>query len=368
MTFRNKRDYYEVLGVPRKATKDEIKNAYRKLALQYHPDRNKSPDAEEKFKEISEAYAVLSDDEKRGQYDMFGHAGIGSRYTTEDIFRGVDFDDIFRNLGFGFGGFDRIFDTFFGGRRDVHYGPEKGVDMRYDLEISLEEVARGLKTEIGVPRNENCRACGGTGAKPGTQPIICPACHGTGQIQHTRSMGFARFVQIVTCDRCNGKSTIIESPCKECHGSGIVKQYRRIRIDVPPGVDAGHHLRLRGEGEAGSRGGPPGDLYVVIHVKPHKIFERDEDDIVCEVPISFFQATLGDEVEVPTLEGKARLKIPPGTQYGTVFRLKGKGLPKLRGFGRGSELVKVIVRTPDRLTGRQKRLLQESAREFGEEL
>ncbi|MEM3383696.1 MAG: molecular chaperone DnaJ [Nitrososphaerales archaeon] len=363
--YSNKKDYYEVLGVPRNATQEEIKNAYRKLALQYHPDRNKSPDAEEKFKEISEAYAVLSDEEKRRQYDMFGHAGIDGRYTREDIFRGVDFDEIFRDLGFSFGGFDSIFDWFFG--RHEHE-PEKGYDLRYDLEISLEEAFKGVKTEIEIPRNEKCEVCKGTGARPGTEPKICPKCHGTGQIQYTRTSGFARFVQITTCDRCNGKKTIIENPCKVCHGSGIVKRYRKIRIEVPPGVDTGYSLRLRGEGEVNIKGGKPGDLYVVINVKPHKLFKRDGDDIFYDAYIGFTQAALGSEIEVPTIDGIARLKIPPGTQSGTVFRLKGKGMPRVRGFGRGDELVRVIVRIPTNLTDRQRKLLLELAKELGEEI
>ncbi|MGQ9469665.1 MAG: molecular chaperone DnaJ [Nitrososphaerales archaeon] len=364
--YGNKKDYYEVLGVSRNATQEEVKNAYRKLALQYHPDRNKSPDAEEKFKEISEAYAVLSDEEKRRQYDMFGHAGIDSRYTREDIFRGVDFDEIFRDLGFGFGGFDRIFDMFFGGREQ--YAPEKGYDLRYDLEISLEDAFKGLKTEIEIPRNERCDVCKGIGSRPGTEPKKCPKCHGTGQIQYTRTSGFTRFVQITTCDRCNGRKVIIENPCKECRGSGIVKRYRKIRIDVPPGVDTGYSLRLRGEGEASIKGGNPGDLYVVISVKPHKFFKRDGDDIFYDAQIGFAQSALGSEIEVPTLDGIARIKIPQGTQNGTVFRLKGKGMPRIRGFGRGDELVRVTIRTPKNLTDRQKKLLLELAKELGEEI
>jgi molecular chaperone DnaJ len=359
----DKKDYYDILGVPRNATQEEIKSAYRKLALQYHPDRNKSHDAEEKFKEISEAYAVLSDEEKRRQYDMFGHAGIGSRYTREDIFKGVDFDEIFRDLGFG--GFDSIFDVFFGRHRE-RYGPEKGYDLRYDLEITLEDAFRGLNTEIEIPRNEECNVCKGTGARPGTEPKTCLKCRGTGQVQYSRMSGFTRFVQITTCDRCNGRGTVLESPCKECNGTGIVKRYRKIRIDVPRGVDTGHSLRLRGEGEVGARRGPAGDLYIVINVKPHKVFKREGNDIFCDAVISFPQATLGSEIEVPTLYGKAKLRIPPGTQTGTIFRLKGRGMPKMGGFGRGDEMVRVILRTPTNLTEKQRRLLLDLAKEFGE--
>ena len=347
----------------RNATKEEIKNAYRKLAFKYHPDRNKAPEAEEKFKEISEAYAVLSDDEKRRQYDMFGHAGIGARYTPEDLFRGVNFDEIFRD--FGFGGFD-IFDAFFGRRRARRYGPRRGADLRYDMEITLEDVASGLDREIELPRRETCDFCNGSGAAPGTAPKKCPQCNGTGQIQHTRSTGFAHFVQITTCNACGGKGTIIESPCKSCRGTRMVTRTRKIRVKIPKGIDNGSRLRLSGQGEAGERGGSLGDLYVVVHVKPHKIFQRNNSDILCEVPIGFAQAALGAEIDVPTLDGKARLKIPEGTQTHTVFRLRGKGLPRLHGYGRGSELVRVIIRTPKRLTSKQRQLLAELAKEMGE--
>lgn len=363
----NKRDYYEILNVPRNASKEEIKRAYRKLALKYHPDRNKAPDAEEKFKEISEAYAVLSDDEKRMQYDRFGHEGIRGRYTWDDIFRGVDFDRIFRDLGFGFGGFDSIFNMFFRGRARQRYGPQKGTDLRYDLEITLEDAAFGLNTEIDVPRSEVCSLCHGSGAKLGTNPKKCPECNGTGQIRQTRTFGFTHFTEIRTCNRCNGKGMLIDHPCKDCHGTGTVQRTRKIRVKIPPGIDSGHNLRLSGEGEAGVRGGPPGDLYVVIHVKPHDIFKRSGDDILYETYIGFPQAALGAKIDVPTLDGKARLKIPAGTQSGTVFRLRRKGLPHLHGFGRGDELVRVLVRTPTKLTRRQKRLLEELSKEMDKE-
>jgi molecular chaperone DnaJ len=361
-----KRDYYEILGVPRNATKEDIKNAYRRLALQYHPDRNKSPDAEEKFKEISEAYAVLSDDVKRQQYDQFGHAGIEGRYTWEDIFRGTDFDQIFRDLGFGLGGFESIFDMFFGRRGRDEYSPRRGQDITYDLEIGLEQAATGFKTEIEVPRSEVCKICGGTGAQPGTRTRTCPKCQGTGEIQYVQTMGFSRFVRIETCDRCHGRKVIVDTPCRECKGTGIVQRMRRISIKIPAGVDTGSTLRLSGEGEPGVKGGPAGDLYVSIRVKPHRIFKRMGSDILTEVTLDFPQLALGAEIEVPTLQSKAMLRIPPGTQTGTVFRLKGKGLPELGGYGRGDQLVRVIARTPTRLTPRQRQLLQELAREMRE--
>jgi len=363
-----KRDYYEVLNVPKGASREEIKDAYRKLALQYHPDRNKSPDAEEKFKEISEAYAVLSDDEKRMQYDQFGHAGIDGRYTRDDIFRGADFESIFRDLGFGFGGFESIFDMFFGRRERRPYGPEKGSDLRYDMEITLEQVASGLKTQIEVPRTERCSECNGSGAAQGTQPTRCSRCNGTGQVQHVRSSGFARFVRIETCDKCGARGITIESPCKTCRGRGTVEKTRKISVKIPAGIETRTSLRLSGEGEAGVHGGPPGDLYVVVHVKPDNVFERDGSDILCEVQVGFAQAALGAEIEVPTLESKARMKIPAGTQTGTIFRLRGKGLPEADGYGRGDELVRVAIRTPTKLSQRQKQLLAELAKEIGENL
>ncbi|MFH1327547.1 MAG: molecular chaperone DnaJ [Candidatus Bathyarchaeota archaeon] len=361
--MNDKRDYYEILGTSKDASKDEMKSAYRKLALHYHPDRNKSPDAEEKFKEISEAYAVLSNDEKRRQYDAHGHAGIDGQYTREDIFRGVDFDEVFRDLGSGFGGFENIFEAFLGGRSSRRPRSRRGADIRYDLEISLEDAASGIKTEIQIPRTERCSNCNGTGAKPGTQPKTCPKCHGQGQIQFRRSAGFAQFVQVQTCDLCHGQGRYVDTPCNQCRGNGVVKHVRTLRIKVPAGVDTGHHLRLDGEGEAGDGRSAIGDLYVVIHVKPHKMFKRKGSDLLCEFPISFSQAALGSEIDVPSLDGKSRLKIPSGTQTGTIFRLKGRGLPSISGFGHGSELVRVVLRTPTGLSNRQKELLQELAGE-----
>jgi len=358
----SKSDYYDVLGVQRNATKDEIKNKYRQLALKYHPDRNKSPDAENKFKEISEAYAILSDDEKRAQYDQFGHAGIDGRYSTEDIFRGVDFDEILRDIGFGFGGgFGSIFDTFFGGRPSR--GPQRGQDIRYDLEISLEQAYAGLGTEIEVPRTERCPECNGSGAKPGTSPKKCPECGGAGQIQHIQNAGFMHFARIEPCRKCRGKGTIIEKPCNQCRGAGIVERDRRISIKIPPGVDTGSQLLLRGEGDAPNGGGRRGDLYVVVHVKPHETFRREGNDLICNVGVSFSRATLGGDVQVPTLDGPANIMVPPGTQSGAVFRLRKKGMPAIRENEKGDELVVMQVRTPTNLTSHQKDLVQELSRE-----
>ena len=353
-----KKDYYETLGINRDASKNELKKAYRELAKKYHPDINKEPGASEKFKEISEAYAVLSDDNKRMQYDNFGYEGIHQRYTQNDIFRDMfrDFDfNIFR----GFGGFEDIFNTFFGGRgfgRREYRGPVSGEDIRHDMEITLENAAFGVEKTINVPRTEKCRKCNGSGAE---KTKTCPACHGTGQIKNVRTHGYSQFVTITTCSRCRGDGNIIEKECDECSGKGFVERTRKISVKIPAGADNGTSLRIPGEGYAGVRGGPPGDLYVVIHLKKHSVFKKEGNNIIYELPISFAQAALGDEISVPTLKNNVSLKIPSGTQTHTVFRLKGKGIKNLRGYGKGDELVKVITKTPEKLNESQKQLLRE---------
>ncbi|HHY31910.1 MAG TPA: molecular chaperone DnaJ [Firmicutes bacterium] len=354
-----KRDYYEVLGVDRNASQDEIKKAFRKLARKYHPDMNKEdPSAEEKFKEINEAYEVLSDPEKRRRYDQFGHAAEGPAGGPGGA-GGWDFGD------FGTS-FDSIFDMFFGGgfggARAPRTGPERGADLRYDLEISLEEAASGLDRDIEVVRLDTCSSCGGTGAKPGTSPITCPVCGGRGQTTQVRTTAFGRFTSITTCPRCGGEGRVIESPCQTCQGRGRVRKRKKIRVRIPAGVDSGMRVRVAGEGEAGTRGGPPGDLFVFITVRPHEIFERRGNDIYCEVPISVWQAALGDEIEVPALGGRASVQVPEGTQTGTAFRLRGKGIPDVHGGPRGDQYVRVKVVTPTRLTDREKELIRELAR------
>jgi len=358
----NKRDYYEILGVSRTASSEEIKDAYRKLAMEYHPDRNKAPDAEEKFKEISEAYAVLSDEEKRRQYDELGHAGFDQRYTTEDIFRGADFESVFRDMGFGFD-LGEIFSSFFGGRG---FGERitRGGDLAYDLEITLEETAKGAEKEIEVERTEKCDVCAGTGVAPNTSPRVCPRCEGAGRIQSITRNGFGTFVRVVPCPSCRGKGKVIDSPCPRCRGTGLVRRERSISVKIPPGIDDGYQLRLEGQGDASQDGDFPGDLYVLIHVAPHPYFKRDEDDLLLDLTIGFPQAALGAKVTVPTLDGKADLEIRPGTQPGHIIRLKGKGMPRFGGYGKGDLLVRVDISVPKKLTTQQRVLLEQLAKEF----
>jgi len=356
-----KRDYYEVLGIGKNATKDEIKKAYRKLARKYHPDVNKDAGAENKFKEISEAYEVLADENKKANYDRFGHAGAqagfsGGGFSWNDFSHFEDISDIFGRDFFG----RDIFDVFFGGRgRRRGSSARRGSDLRYDLDISLEEAAFGAEREISIQRNETCKECMGSGAKSSSDIVTCPACGGTGQLKQGRRTPFGQFVTVTTCSECRGEGKTIKKPCSRCDGSGISAKRRRISVKIPTGVESGSYLRLHGEGDAGIKGGSAGDLYVVIHVKPHNDFRRDGSDIIYELPISFSQAALGDEVEVPTLKGKAKMKIPAGTQTGTFFKLRGEGIPRLYGRGRGDELVRIRVVTPEKLGKRQKEIFEE---------
>ncbi len=352
------KDYYEILGIPKGASKEQVKDAYRKLALQFHPDRNKAPEAEERFKEITEAYAVLSDDEKRSQYDAYGKEGVYQRYSQEDLFRGVNFGDIFG--GMGFGGFDDIFAQFFGGPSGGR--SRRGEDLTYRLRVNLEEVVADSPREIEIPRTEACGTCNGSGAKPGTSPRQCGTCGGTGQVQKVQSAGFARLVRVTPCSRCGGKGYVVDSPCKECRGSGTVTKTRKILVTIPAGVEDGHTLRLRGEGNAGENGTPPGDLYVVVSVAPHKLFKRQNSDVLLETRVGVVEAALGTELSVPTLYGDVKLSVPPGTQPGTLFKVRGKGLPKLGGWGKGDEYVRVDVAIPTSLSHTQKELLKK----FGE--
>ena len=349
------KDYYEVLGVPRNATKNQIKDAYRNLALQFHPDRNKSHEAEARFKEISEAYAVLSDDDKRRAYDAGGREGVYQKYSQEDLFRGADFGDIFRGMG-GFG-FDDIFAQFFGGGGGARQ-PSRGEDLTYHLQLRLENIAEDSNREIDIPRGEVCPTCSGSGAKQGTTPRSCSVCGGTGQVRKVQSAGFARLVRITECGTCGGRGYIIDDPCPDCRGRGTVERTRRIQIMIPAGVEDGHTLRLRGEGNAGESGVPPGDLYVVVNIAPHPVFARQDGDVYMETKVGVVQAMLGAEVVVPTLYGDVKLRVPSGTQPGTVFKIRGKGLPRFGKWGKGDEYVKVSVEIPRNLSGKQKDFLK----------
>lgn len=352
------RDYYEVLGVDRNATQEEIKKAYRRLSKKYHPDINKAPDAAEKFKEIQEAYEVLGDEQKRANYDRFGTAdpnqGFGGFGSDFGGFGG--FSDSF--------GFDDIFETFFGGatrRRSNPNAPRQGADIQYSMTITFEEAVFGKEVDIQIPREEECDTCHGSGAKPGTSPEQCPHCHGTGQISSEQTTPFGRIVNRRVCYHCNGTGQYIRQKCTTCRGTGRVKKRKKIHIKIPAGINDGQQLRVPGQGEPGINGGPPGDLYISFTVKPHDFFERDGDDIYCVIPITFVQAALGDEIEVPTLYGKVKLKIPAGTQSGTQFRLRGKGVKNVRGSGTGDQHITVKVVTPTKLTEKQKQLLREFA-------
>lgn len=362
-----KRDYYEVLGIAKNASQQEIEQAYRKLAVQYHPDRvppDKKDEAREKFKEISEAYAVLSDSNKRRQYDQFGHAGIDQQYSYEDIFRGADFGSIFEDLGFGTSIFDDLFD-FFGTRRRQKTGVgERGADIEYPLSVTLEEAYTGVEKELNFYHTETCTVCKGSGAKPGTSKKTCPECRGVGQLKSSFG-GFFTFAQ--TCRRCRGTGQVIETYCNECHGRGKVKKQVKLTVKIPQGVDNGTTIRIRGKGEAGEFGGPPGDLFAVVRIQPHQIFTRRNNDIFCEVPIAYHIAVLGGEIEVPTLDGKIKMKIPPGTESNKTFRIKNKGMPDLHNPNRhGDGYVKVTIAVPTKLTEKQKALLREFGRSLEE--
>ena len=345
----SKRDYYEVLGIERNATDEAIRKAFRKLAFKYHPDHCRDDGAEGKFKEVNEAYQVLSDTDKRAAYDRFGHGGAEGLYG-----RGFE--------GFDFGGFGDIFDAFFGGTASAtRQAPQRGADLHYQVTIAFEEAAFGCEREITINRTENCSLCHGIGAKPGSQPSRCPNCNGAGQVHRVQSSIFGHFTNITTCPQCRGEGSIITESCAQCRGSGREKCQRNLLVEIPAGVEDGSQIRLRGEGDAGTRGGPSGDLYISLSIKEHKLFTRDGDDILYQLPINFAQAALGAKVEVPTLDGDSKLKLDAGCQTGTVFRLRNKGVPHLHGRGRGDQLVMISVVSPESLTKEQRQLFQKLA-------
>ncbi len=362
-----KRDYYEVLNVERGAPQDEIKKAFRKLAFQYHPDRNKEPDAEEKFKEISEAYAILSDPEKKQQYDMFGHAGIRGRYSTEDIFRGVNLRDIFTEFGFGDDLLGRIFGGIFGGFNGFQRqrGPRRGSDLQTRIEVDLEQAAFGTEVEISLNRLQKCIRCDGTGAEPGTDLSTCPKCNGSGRIEHRTQSLFGQMIRVVACDRCNGRGKTAETPCTNCRGRSLEERKSRLNVKVPQGIEDGTQLILRGQGEDSAFGGPPGDLYVRVRVRPHPYLIRRGKDIIYEAEINFPQAALGTKLQVPSLTGDKSLRVPPGTQSGTILRMRGEGIPNR--FGKGDQLVHINVIIPKKLNRRQRELVEELEKEIGDQ-
>ncbi|MGQ0696280.1 MAG: molecular chaperone DnaJ [Nitrospiraceae bacterium] len=354
-----KRDYYEVLGVDRAATRDQIKHAYRQLALKFHPDKSKDSGAAAKFRELAEAYAVLSDDTKRKEYDTTGHAGVSERWSPDDLMRDFQFGDFF---GGRFGDLSGMFGDLFGRRTRPGAGATRGVDLRYDLELTLEEAARGGEREIHVTRSEKCMPCGGSGAKAGTKPLSCPDCRGTGQKQDVKMRKDVRLVTLTTCVRCQGRGQIVESPCPLCQGSGYRFLPHTLKVKVPPGVDDGMMIRLPGQGEANANGGPPGDLLIRPHVRRHLTFERHGDDLYMVQSVAFPDAALGRKLRVAGLAGETlQVMIPAGTQGGTALRLNGKGMPKVGGKGKGDLFVVVEVQTPTELTERERALLQELA-------
>ncbi len=364
-----KKDYYEVLGVPKEATVLQIKKAYRSMALKYHPDRvadDKKAESSERFKEISEAYGVLSDVKKKSMYDQYGHAGIDQNYTADDIFRGADFSSVFGESGLGdifnqfFGGGGGGFDIFGGGRTSSR--ARRGRDIQYEVDVTLREAYAGISKKIKIPRNEHCTECDGSGAKSANAMKKCDTCGGRGQV--VMSSGFFSMQQ--TCSACNGQGQIITEHCPKCRGKGINRVTRTIDVNIPPGVDNSSRLRVSGEGEVGKAG--PGDLYLYIHVLPHDIFQRDDNDLYMQLPLSFVTAALGGEISVPTIDGSVEMKIPAGTQSGKVFRLKGKGMPSLRGGYKGEQYVKVMLHVPKKLTSEQKELLEQFAKISGEKV
>ncbi len=355
----SKRDYYEVLGVPRDADDNTIKSAYRKLARQYHPDVNKAENSAENFKEVNEAYEVLSSPEKRQVYDRYGHQaaqGFGQGAGAPGGFGGFgDISDLF----------DEFFGGFAGGR--AARGPVRGNDLRYDLEVTFQEAVFGTEKEIEIPRLERCPQCNGSGAEPGTSPVRCPQCNGTGEIRRAQQTILGQFVNVQTCPRCQGEREIVTTPCSMCKGQKRIPNTRKLSINIPGGVDDGTRIRLAGEGEPGQRGGPTGSLYVVLHVQSHPVFEREENDILLDLPVNIVQASLGAEIEIPTLDGPMKVTIRPGTQHGEVLRQRGKGVPVLRTNRRGDQLTRVRVVVPEKLNERQRQLLQELGTELGVE-
>lgn len=354
------RDYYEVLGVPRTATPDEIKAAFRKLARQYHPDVSQEANAEERFKEINEAYAVLSEPDKRAAYDRFGHAGVQNTGGVPDFT--VDFGDLFEEFFGGFGGFGRST-----GRRARNV-PRRGADLQYNLDLTFEESIFGIEKEIEISRDEVCDTCAGKGAEPGTSPVRCSSCNGTGEVRQVRQTLLGSMVQVSTCPVCNGQGETIATPCHTCSGRGLVRKNRKKVVSIPAGVDNGNQIRLAGEGQPGENGGPIGNLYLVIRVLSHKYFRRRENDILLDLNINIAQATLGAEVEVPTVDGLTKLKIPAGIQPGKVLRMRGKGVPHLRGNGRGDQMVVVNVEVPKSLTADQRKLMEQLAESLGSDV
>jgi molecular chaperone DnaJ len=353
------KDYYETLGVGKGASKEEIKKAYKKLAKKYHPDINKDEHAEQKFKEINEAASVLGDDQKRQKYDQFGSAepGMGGM-------GGFDFSNFSQGEGFDFGD---LFDQFFGGGRR-RQGPRRGSDLLYELDITLEEAAEGIEKTILVPRNETCTSCDGTGARTKSDLVTCDTCKGSGMLRKMRRTPFGMFASTTTCNVCHGQGKSIKEACESCDGAGLERHNRKIKVDIPQGIESGMRLRISEEGEAGEQGGPQGDLFVRVHVQEHEIFQRRGNDLYTEIPISFVMATLGGEVSVPTLTGKATMKIPEGTQTNTIFKLRSKGLHSIQGYGVGDQHVRVVVQTPSKLSKKQKELLVKFGKEGGDKV